>query len=82
MDRRVDPLENRSTAQVAEAARYANPLQTILKLTGKQADPTARRNASPMADGAVYIKMLEKQGIIQTEANKQAMEGMAGASSS
>ena len=85
MDRRAAALENRSTAeQVAEAARYAKSLQTISKLTGKQADQLQDEMQAQMADGAVRAKlrMLEKQGITgATEANKQAMEGMAGASS-
>ena len=84
MDRRAAALENRSTAeQVAEAARYAKSLQTISKLTGKQADQLQDEMQAQMADGAVRAKMrmLEKQGITgATEANKQAMEGMAGAS--
>ena len=84
MDRRAAALENRSTAeQVAEAARYAKSLQTISKLTGKQADQLQDEMQAQMADGAVRAKMrmLEKQGIEgAVEANKQAMEGMAGAS--
>ena len=85
MDRRAAALEGRTTAeQVAEAARYAKSLQTISKLTGKQADQLQDEMQAQMADGAVRAKlrMLEKQGITgASEANKQAMEGMAGASS-
>lgn len=76
--------ETSATDQAAEAARYAKSLQTISKLTGKQADQLQDEMQAAQADGAVRAKlrMLEKQGITgATKANQQAMEGMAGASS-
>ena len=76
--------ETSATDQAAEAARYAKSLQTIAKLTGKQADQLQDEMQAAQADGAVRAKlrMLEKQGITgASKANQQAMEGMAGASS-
>jgi len=76
--------ETSATDQAAEAARYAKSLQTISKLTGKQADQLQDEMQAAQADGAVRAKlrMLEKQGITgASKANQQAMEGMAGASS-
>ena len=76
--------ETRAVDQAAEAARYAKSLQTISKLTGKQADQLQDEMQAAQADGAVRAKlrMLEKQGITgASKANQQAMEGMAGASS-
>ena len=73
--------ETRAVDQAAEAARYAKSLQTISKLTGKQADQLQDEMQAAQADGAVRAKlrMLEKQGITgASKANQQAMEGMAG----
>jgi len=84
MQRRRFMLEETSAQdQAAEAARYAKSLQTISKLTGKQADQLQDEMQAAQADGAVRAKlrMLEKQGITEaSKANQMAMEGMKGTS--
>ena len=64
MDRRAAALEGRTTAeQVAEAARYAKSLQTISKLTGKQADQLQDEMQAQMADGAVGFGRKDRRSI-------------------